>query len=372
MIHLVFKHLKQQIIFLICCFSFIGYSQELKLSDNAQISILTCGSGDEMYSIFGHTAIRVTDNLSNLDVVYNYGMFDFSTPNFYSKFIKGDLLYSIGTENYQDFLQAYKYYDRSINEQFLNLSLQQKQAIFDKIQHQLASNERFYQYKFIDNNCTTKVVDLLDDVLEKPLDTNFPSNYDSSRNILNSYLQNNYFEKLGINLLFGKKVDKITEEVFLPEKLMESISVSKNGNSNIESNNVLHYQQSNNQKKGNWNTIYFFSIICLILAFLSRIKCIQVIFFGIIGVLGTVILIVSLYTSHTELQWNESLLLFNPLYFLLVFKSIRKKISMALFFFIVLFFILASLDKTLILLPLILLEMIYLVQINRKKIINTA
>ena len=92
----IFKILKQQILILVCCFSFIGYSQGIKLSENAQISVITCGSGNEMYSIFGHTAIRVKDNLSNLDVVFNYGMFDFNTPNFYVKFLKGDLLYSVG------------------------------------------------------------------------------------------------------------------------------------------------------------------------------------------------------------------------------------------------------------------------------------
>ena len=362
------KILKQQILLLVCCFSFITYSQGLQLSDQAQISVLTCGAGDELYSIFGHTAIRVQDNLIGFDTVYNYGMFDFNTPNFYSKFVKGDLLYSVGQENYNDFLATYKYYNRSINEQFLNLSLDQKQAIFDKIQHQLSSDERFYQYKFIDNNCTTKVVDLLNGVLEEPIAVNFEGNADSQRNILNSFLTKNYFEELGMNLLFGKNVDKENDKVFLPENLMHSISNSTIKGRKLEQNDVVHYTKIESEKTSNWNTIYFFSIICLIIAFLSRIKFVQVLFFSLIGILGTVILVVSLFTSHSELVWNESLLLFNPLYFLLIVTKIRKNIIKILAVFIVLFLVISSFAKLTIVLPLLLLEIVFLYQLFKSKI----
>lgn len=367
MISNFYKNLKQQIVLLVCCFSFIAHSQGLQLSDQAQISVLTCGSGDEMYSIFGHTAIRVQDNLTGFDTVYNYGMFDFNTPNFYSKFIKGDLLYSVGEENHNDFLATYKYYNRSVNEQFLNLSLEQKQAIFDKIQHQLATNERFYQYKFIDNNCTTKVVDLLNEVLEDPIEVDFEGNVDSQRNILNSFLPKNYFEKLGINLLFGKNVDKENDKVFLPEKLMHSIANTKIENRKLEQNDITHYTKIENEDNNNWNTIYFFSIICLILAFLSKVRFVQILFFGFIGILGSVILAVSLFTHHSELVWNESLFLFNPLYFLLLIGKFQKLSIKVLAVFILLFLITASLTKILIILPLLVLQVVYLFQLCNKK-----
>lgn len=363
MIFTNFKYFRQQIVLLICCFSFLGYSQAQKLSDHAQVSILTCGSGDEMYSIFGHTAIRFTDQVNGLDVVYNYGMFDFSTPNFYTKFINGNLLYNIGIENYNEFLATYKYYNRSINEQYLNLTLDQKQKIFDKIQHQLTTNERYYQYKFIDNNCTTKVVDLLNDVLVNPIAIDFEGNNVSKRKILNSYLNHNYFEKLGINLLFSKTVDDLNNKVFLPENLMKSIFISKNGNRELLQNDVIHYEKKENSNKTNWNSIYFFSIICLILVFMSKLRLMQFILFFLFGVLGSVILVVSLFTNHSELIWNESLLLFNPLFFLLIIKKIKKVVLYLLLFFIVLFLLISSLEKIVIVLPLTIVEIVYLYQI---------
>lgn len=359
--------LRQQIFVMVCCFSFLANAQEFKLSDNAQISVLTCGSGNEMYSIFGHTAIRVLDPINNFDVVYNYGMFDFNTPNFYSKFIKGDLLYSVGIESYPEFIQAYAYHNRSVNEQYLQLNLKQKQAILDRITQQLASNERYYQYKFIDNNCTTKVVDLLNEVLDQPIAVDFEGNNVPKRAILNECLTNHYFEKLGINLLFSKNVDQINQKVFLPGKLMQSISETTVDSVKLEQNNILQYEPKIISEKNNWNTIYFFSIICLILVFLSRIKFFQYFIFSIIGVLGTVVFIVSLITSHSELVWNESLLLFNPLYFLLFIRKFQNLLATIFITFIVVFLIFASFEKIMILLPLILLELIYLWQFKKIK-----
>lgn len=362
----IFKILKQQILIMVCCFSFIGYSQGIKLSENAQISVITCGSGNEMYSIFGHTAIRVKDNLSNLDVVFNYGMFDFNTPNFYVKFLKGDLLYSVGTENFDDFVNYYKQNNRSVNEQYLNLSAVEKQAVFDKITHQINSSERFYQYKFIDNNCTTKVVDLLNGVLSKPLETHFEGNEDTKRNILNSFLPRNYFEKLGINLVFGKNVDAHNEKVFLPEKLMHSISKTKNKYRKLEQNDIVHFSKIPETESIGWNSIYFFSIICLVFSFLSNVKWIQNLYFILIGFLGLIITFVSLFTNHMELIWNETLFLFNPLYFLLLFKKTRNVVLKMLGIGVVLFLIISSISKILILTPLILLNIVFLLQFYRK------
>src|SRR4051812_2221318 len=84
---------------------------QVPLSDMATVSLLTCGPGNELYSVFGHTAIRVHDPLRGMDVVYNYGTFDFDTPNFYLKFVKGDLKYFVSASSYDDFVYTYQYYN---------------------------------------------------------------------------------------------------------------------------------------------------------------------------------------------------------------------------------------------------------------------
>lgn len=63
-------------------------SASVKLSKDATISILTCSPGNELYSLFGHTGIRVVDKANNMDIVFNYGTFDFATQGFYFKFAR--------------------------------------------------------------------------------------------------------------------------------------------------------------------------------------------------------------------------------------------------------------------------------------------
>lgn len=171
-----------------------GNIADRMLSDQAKISILTCGTGGQLYSLFGHTAIRVYDPAEGIDRVYNYGMFDFRTPNFYAKFVKGDLLYFVVYEGYEDFVVNYAYDNRSVVEQELNLSQEQKQGIWRNLNQSLKEENRYYIYKFIDQNCTTKVVDVVNSVLPTPVNVHITGNTETYRTILNTYLKDRFFE----------------------------------------------------------------------------------------------------------------------------------------------------------------------------------
>ena len=142
-----------------------SFSQSAILSDSSKISILTIGTANESHTLYGHTGLRVLDEQRGLDVVYNFGYFDFNTPYFLAKFVKGDLQYFVATNPYADFEYNYRKENRSIYEQELNLSTIQKQKLLDELNKTLYSEERFYTYKFIDRNCTTMVIDKVNDVL---------------------------------------------------------------------------------------------------------------------------------------------------------------------------------------------------------------
>ena len=136
--------------------SIVVSAQLAPLSPKATVSVLTCATGNESYSLFGHTAVRIADPEQFLDVVYNYGAFDFSTPNFVAKFAKGDLQYFVVADSFSEFIGRYQYEGRSVYEQKLRLSLPLKQQLFDQLNKTLQSEERFYTYKFIDRNYLTK------------------------------------------------------------------------------------------------------------------------------------------------------------------------------------------------------------------------
>ncbi|MEQ3691712.1 MAG: DUF4105 domain-containing protein, partial [Flavobacterium sp.] len=234
--------MKKIFAFFFILFSISSYCQSNTLSEASKVSIITCGTGNESYSLYGHTGIRIKDSLRGIDIVYNYGAFDFETPNFILKFVKGDLQYFVTTNTYQDFEYSYKYENRSIYEQELRLSLAQKQKLFQNLNSSLFSDERFYTYKFIDRNCTTMVIDKINEILGKKIITSIKPITISYRDILYPYLENHYFEKLGINIIFGEKVDRTAETLFLPLELHSVLKTTQYSGKPLVQNNKTIFE----------------------------------------------------------------------------------------------------------------------------------
>ena len=287
-------------------------AQQMPLSKAAKISILTCEKGNELYSLFGHTAIRVKDDASNMDIVYNYGTFDFRTENFYLKFIKGNLQYFVSAYPYSDFYEEYVQENRSIYEQVLRLSAPQKQRLFDALNTTLFSDEKYYTYKFIDRNCTTMVVDKVNETLEEKCIVKTTHLDQTYREILFPYLETHFYENLGINIIFGEKVDRNGDILFLPDEFMESLKSAKSNQLLLAENPITLLQS---QKivfpKSLWNNYYTFCI-ALILLVISRKKWLYSVYFILTGLLGIFLLSVGFYSFHEELLFNYNSLLLNP------------------------------------------------------------
>lgn len=301
--------------------SFCGFSQNISLSEKAKVSILTCGLGPESYAMYGHTGIRIQDSIHGIDVVYNYGAFDFSTPNFIGRFIKGDLQYFVTNGSFIDFYYNYQAENREIIEQELQLNPTQINLLFQQLNHSVYSEERYYTYKFIDRNCTTMVVDKINGILGKEYiksDT-FNQTY---REILYPYMTD-FYMKLGIQLIFGTKVDEPATRLFLPYEFKDAISTAKINGNKIEKSNSKILQVTKAETPFNWlNSIYSLLTALLILIFLNK-KWIKISYFIFAGILGLFFSLVGLYSLHEEILWNYNILLFNPL--LLVFAWYLKK-----------------------------------------------
>ena len=116
----------------ILLYGFINRSGAIQLSDSSKISLLTCAPGNELYSAFGHNGIRVIDYKENFDVVFNYGTFDDQQPGFYVNFVKGQMIYSITYDNFPDFMQEYVEEKRSVVEQELRLTTDDKKRFLPR------------------------------------------------------------------------------------------------------------------------------------------------------------------------------------------------------------------------------------------------
>lgn len=205
-----------------------GTTKTITLGNNAKIYILTCTPGQEVWSKYGHTGIRVVDISNKLDIVFNYGIFSLMDEGFYIKFIKGETYYRLGIESYRQFNRFYSSIGRTTYWQELNLTQQQKQQIFDALLINYQPENRYYLYNFVFDNCATRPYYLIKKALQDSIISTYTGYCDQPyRSTIAHYTRPHSWVDFGINLIFGPKADmpmNNEQRLFLPEELMFYIS----------------------------------------------------------------------------------------------------------------------------------------------------
>ncbi len=203
---------------------------QFTLSDQSQISVITCAPYQgELYSAFGHSAIRVYDPVHQIDYAYNYGVFDFDQPNFYLNFTRGHLLYKLAVQHYPRFRDIYLYYGRWVHEQVINLDQSQKQRLFDYLQWNALPENQNYLYDYFYNNCATKIRDVFKEALKDEIsfDGSYITTNYSIRDLTDIYLKAQPWGDLGIDICLGLPMDKKAtahEYMFLPDYIESSFN----------------------------------------------------------------------------------------------------------------------------------------------------
>jgi hypothetical protein len=199
-----------------------------RLSDRATISLVTYSPGDELYTAFGHSSIRVRDDTQEIDRLYNYGTFDFETEAFYLKFARGDLLYQLSVGLSKAEINERGSLGQGITESILNFNADQRQAMFSELEQNLLPENRFYRYDFVLDNCSTRVRDIFEKVWGHPVAD--PSiGKITFRQMLDQYFLRIPWIRFGIYLLLGTGVDRLVtprEACFLPFNLERAVQKS--------------------------------------------------------------------------------------------------------------------------------------------------
>ncbi|MES2429640.1 MAG: DUF4105 domain-containing protein [Bacteroidota bacterium] len=341
--------------FFVCILAHLHVATFAQDSSHLRISLLTCTPGEELYSTFGHTAIRVTDsslsfNDENRDIVYNYGTFNFDDDGFYLKFIKGKLLYYISQENFEDvivgdsiqygFKHQYEYTNRGITEQVLNFSPVEKINIQHALKENIKEENKYYKYDFFFDNCTTRPRDMIvkykiDPITFKavmPAGTTF-------RDAIHQYLDKNnkHWSKLGIDLLLGQPCDGVmttTQSQFLPDNLMKTLDSSNLDHSLVLSEKNLYPIEDTSSKMDLFTPLVIFSILLLTIILISfknttwAIRFLQGfdgLFFFLTGAIGIVLLFMWNATDHAMCRNNYNLLWALPTHVILAFFVRSRK-----------------------------------------------
>ncbi|WP_232526578.1 Lnb N-terminal periplasmic domain-containing protein [Marinilabilia rubra] len=313
-------------------------SNTVSLSDKAEISILTCAPGEELYSVFGHSAIRVSDPKNEIDLAFNYGTFDFNTPFFYLKFGHGSLDYMLSVSSFKRFMREYFVEGRSVWEQELALSPQQKQDIFESLIENAQPENRAYKYDFFYDNCATRVAfAVIEQLPGKPdFTVQLPADNLSFRDAIHPYLNSKPWTKLGIDLILGAPADARTDSLtimFLPDYLMEQFSgiqFSMNGTQKglVKGTElILDFSDKSVIKSEQLSPvliIWFLAIVVIILSlgehtgYIGRLKWLDIPLFLVGGVGGLVVTYLAFISDHFVTGSNWNLLWVNPIWFFLV------------------------------------------------------
>ncbi|MDR2388263.1 MAG: DUF4105 domain-containing protein [Tannerellaceae bacterium] len=206
------------------------------LSDKAQISLLTCSPSDEaVFTVYGHTAIRVSDPLAKLDYVFNYGIFEFAKSNFIYRFAKGETDYRLGITYFENFLAEYAMRGSGITEQVLDLTPKEKNKVWEALQINALPENVTYRYNFFYDNCATRPVALIESSVDGEVRYHHEPQHKSFRTLINYYMRNQPWLIFGCQLALGSPADReatLHEEFFLPlllEKAFDKATIQTPG-----------------------------------------------------------------------------------------------------------------------------------------------
>ncbi len=332
----------------------ITAQKNVQLSESARVSLLTNTPWDgAVYALYGHTALRVYDVTQDIDLVFNYGLFDFDSPNFMQRFVKGETDYSVGYTHLNRYTFEYQMRGIGITEQILNLKQDEKQKVFDALLINSLPENRVYRYNYFYDNCSTRPRD----IIEKNIDGSIiytPTNREQTyRNLVHECVSSQPWVMFGIDLVIGADADKIItdrQKDFLPAYLMRAYSTAKIQNPDgttrnlvLSEHNILE-QTIQSAPVNPVNTPLIVGVTLLIISILISYhsykkgkvvlgKIFDTLLFLTAGIAGCIIFFLMYFSVHPCTNPNWNLVWLNPLQLIFALLFLIKSFSKVVYIY---------------------------------------
>ena len=314
---------------LLSIISVISSFAQVQLSDSAKISLYTVSPWDgEVYSLYGHTVVRIEDDSTGVDACFNYGYFDPTQPHFMYNFLRGKTDYVLGVTSYQQFLSENQMKGLEVVRQDINLSLSQKQQLWsDLYVNSLPENSR-YRYNYFYDNCATRPRDMIEAVVNGTVVYPITNKNQTFRDLVHECVHQYAWMEFGIDLLIGSDADKdITdrEKMFLPHYLMvafKDAKVQQNDTisySLVDSTEIILESDSQNSEYSELDIFkpvpvaFALLLVTLLISFLqlrfnqdTTARIYDTVLFSIAGIAGLIITFLVFFSEHpaTSPNWN--------------------------------------------------------------------
>ena len=318
-------------------------SMMISRMDSVEISLLTCSPHEAIYSLYGHTAIRINDQRNGEDLAVNYGLFSFEKPHFVLRFLFGLTDYEMGIEPFEAFCRQYRYYRSSVTQQVLNLTNEEKWNIVKAVNINYMPENSVYRYNYFYDNCTTRAVDMLTTHLADAhvVFEGEQQKYPSFREMVHGCLPHHPWNRFGNDMLLGVKADcktTLREHQFLPANAMDdfrhAMIVGQDG-----SNRPLVLREEIVVPEGAQDVWKDFplspkDVFLIVLAITVLITLLEAytkkVLWGydallmILCGLAGIVLFLMLFSQHPTVRVNLLLLLLNPLPLFFIWRMIRR------------------------------------------------
>lgn len=199
-------------------------AQKSILADSVEISLLTCSPHEEIYSLYGHTAIRFHNLRNGDDFAFNWGIFNFRQSYFVLRFVFGATDYELGVMPFGRFCDYYRKWGSSVTEQVLNLTADEKRSLFAAMMENYQPQNRTYRYNFFFDNCATRPRDMIEANVQGKVMYAPREDYEPTfREMIRECTGHHEWATFGNDLLLGLRADMKTtrqEQEFLPGNLL--------------------------------------------------------------------------------------------------------------------------------------------------------
>lgn len=319
---------------LLCLFTFLLYVNAIARAvaeDSMEVSLLTCSPGTEVYALYGHTAIRICNETTGEDWVFNYGVFSFSQPHFIWRFALGECDYQVGAVPFAYFAKEYEARGSSVYQQTLNLTSAEKRRLWALLLENMQPENREYRYNFFYDNCTTRARDRIEEAVDGEVVYPRAGTVHTYREIIHQYTGHYPWAELGNDLCLGAEADRpITErqEMFAPFYMLHYADGAVirdpegherplvSGKSKVVAGRGVGVQEEFPLSPWACGWLLFALVALLTAAERWKHACfwwMDMVLMSLVGIMGLVLTALFFFSDHPTVGSNWQIWVFNPI-----------------------------------------------------------